>query len=189
MEIVKCPKCGSEDIYYSKENDAECCCMKCLTPFLYIEKPLSDEKIAELKKAIDNAETHIEPYPQAHGCENIPDDVPNFGARWYKPKETFRPVPCVRDEHGEIKEQSVKQLIGKVNEELDELKESIVILESKKRFAAFEIVMEQKKCVAEEAADTVTALTTLCEALGINAGMRVDAQRCVNEKNRERGRL
>ena len=100
------------------------------------------------------------------------------------------PIPCVRDEHGEIKEQSViKQLIGKVNEELDELKETIVILESKKRSAALEIVMEQEECVADEAADTITAITTLLEALGIDAKMRDEAQRRVNSKNMERGRL
>ena len=121
--------------------------------------------------------------------------------RWYSPieqeakseiKEEFnnvRPIPCVRDEHGEIKEQSVKQLIGKVNEELDELKEAIIILEAEKKVALNEIVRKQKKHVAEEAADTITAITTLCEALNIHEDMRNKAIRLVNEKNRKRGRL
>ena len=43
--------------------------------------------------------------------------------------------------------------------------------------------------VAEEIMDTITALTTLCEALGIDAEARNEAQRRVNEKNRSRNRL
>lgn len=118
-------------------------------------------------------------YAEAHGFE--------IGNDQYTAP---RPLPCVRDERGEIKEQSViKLLIGKINEELDELKESIIILESKKRFASVEIVVEQKECVAEEAADTITAITTMLEALGIGAEMRDEAQRRVNAKNRERNRL
>lgn len=101
-ENIKCPKCGSEDIYYSKKNDAECCCMKCLTPFLYIAKSLSDEQIAELKKTIDNAETHIEPYPQAQEENEFRYLSPAWldeiargltaGAQKY-PGETWRQIP------------------------------------------------------------------------------------------------
>jgi NTP pyrophosphatase (non-canonical NTP hydrolase) len=91
-----------------------------------------------------------------------------------------RPLPCVRDEHGEIKEQTVKQLLQKINEELDELKQALFI---RKYF------LDMDEHVAEEAADTITAITTMLEALGIDAEMRDEAQRRVNEKNRERGRL
>lgn len=91
-----------------------------------------------------------------------------------------RPLPCVRDEHGEIKEQTVKQLLAKINEELDELKHALVV---RKYF------LDMDENIAEEAADTITAITTLCEALGIDAEMRDKAQRRVNAKNRERGRL
>lgn len=100
-----------------------------------------------------------------------------------------RPLPCVRDEHGEIKEQTVKQLFQKVNEELDELKEAVFIFDDRRYIWAMEAVDEYKKVVAEEAADTSTAITTLLEALGIDAEMRDEAQRRVNRKNRERGRL
>ena len=99
---------------------------------------------------------------------------------WFKVRhgmeEYIRPLPCVRDERGEIKEQTVKQLFAKINEELDELKEAIY----KNRFS---------RSVAEEAADTITAITTLLEALGIDAEMRDEAQRRVNDKNRKRNRL
>ena len=128
-------------------------------------------------------------YAEAHGFENIQDDVPNFGARWYKPKETFRPLPCVWDEHGEIKEQNVKQLFAKINEELDELKEA-VYFSAPGNFPADYIKPEAaRERIAEEAADTITAITTMLEALGIDAEMRDEAQRRVNAKNKERGRL
>lgn len=124
--------------------------------------------------------------------ENIPDDVPNFGARWIAPPEAVsRPLPCIRDEHGEIKEQTVKSLLAKINEELDELKNEIngwgwdlaTFARTEKNDAKW------KNSIAEEAADTITAITTMLEALGIDANIRDEAQRRVNSKNRERGRL
>lgn len=90
------------------------------------------------------------------------------------------PIPCVRDEHGAIKGQTVKQLLQKINEEMDELKQALFI---RKYF------LDMDEHVAEEAADVKTAITTLEEALGIDVAMRNEAQRKVNEKNRERGRL
>jgi len=102
-EDIKCPKCGSEDIYYSKKNDAECCCMKCLSPFLYISKPMTDEQIAKLKNEIDKAETHLEPYPQAHE----PNEYRYLSPAWLDeiakgltegqekyPGETWRKIPA-----------------------------------------------------------------------------------------------
>ena len=122
--------------------------------------------------------------------------------RWYSPIEAqfeikeksnnVRPIPCVRDEHGEIKEQSVKQLIGKVNEELDELKEAIILYGNDKKSIFIypqEVLKREQERIAEEAADTITSITTLLEALGIGEGMRGEAQLRVNKKNRERGRL
>ena len=109
-----------------------------------------------------------------------------------------RPLPCVRDEHGEIKEQPIKGLLRKINDEFDELKEAIL----GKNYAQLGLLMcaggstkiprmldEDARHIAEEAADVKTAITTLEEALGINAAMRDEAIRRVNEKNRERNRL
>lgn len=128
--------------------------------------------------------------------ENSLDDVPNFGARWNKPKETFRPLPCLRNEHGEIREQSVKQLFAKINQELDELKEACGFV----REHNFDTVGEFRGCqfnrrfdcidifqnIAEEAAGVITAITTMLEAIGIDAEMRDEAQRRVNSRNRGR---
>lgn len=106
-----------------------------------------------------------------------------------------RPLPCVRDEHGEIKRQTVKRLFAKINEELDELKTEIVYHRVAICADTGEDVQERgidaldKLAISEEAADTITAITTLCEALGIGADMRDEAQRRVNAKNRKRNRL
>lgn len=103
-----------------------------------------------------------------------------------------RPLPCIRDEHVEIREQTVKALLAKIDEELNELKEAVFRSEEYdndlNEFSHF-IHEFEKKPIAEEAADTITAITTMLEALGIDAEMRDEAQRRVNEKNRKRGRL
>lgn len=77
-----------------------------------------------------------------------------------------------------------KTSFAKGNEELDELKEGIFVYSSRSTMYDGEL-----DDIAEEAADTITAITTLCEALGIDAKMRDEAQRRVNSKNRARGRL
>ncbi len=112
-----------------------------------------------------------------------------------------RPLSCVRDEHGEVREQTVKQLFAKINEELDKLKFEIttcltsldtnITKEPNDEWAYDTFVRNSARgaIVAEEAADTITAITTLLEALGIGAEMRDEAQRCVNRRNMEQGRL
>jgi len=102
-----------------------------------------------------------------------------------------RPVPCVRDENGEISGQNIKMLYAKINEELDEFKSAV---DGWRWYVATDERTEEKeadwkKDIAEEAADVITAVTTMLEALGIDAEMRDEAQRRVNEKNRSRGRL
>lgn len=106
------------------------------------------------------------------------------------------PMPVVRDESGKTNYQSVKALFLKINEELDELKEAVcgyngaqVAFDDNVMREGAIIGISDKERIAEEACDTITAITTLLEALGINAGMRVDAQQRVNDKNRKRGRL
>jgi NTP pyrophosphatase (non-canonical NTP hydrolase) len=108
-----------------------------------------------------------------------------------------RPLPCVRDEHGDIRGQTVKQLFAKIDEELNELKAAVLctatqygyISEQCQKIDIVSAGETETEELAEEAADTITAITTLCEALGIGAEMRDEAQRRVNDKNRERGRL
>ena len=105
---------------------------------------------------------------------------------------SVRPLPCVRDEHGETREQTVKALFSKIDEELNELK-AAVLREVTTRNDLYDICNgvddDTDTDIADEAADTITAITTMLEALGIDADMRDEAQRRVNEKNRERGRL
>ena len=130
-------------------------------------------------------------YVEAHGrgYRDIPVIKTPGGMICKRVYEPVRPLPCVRDEHGAIKEQTVKQLLQKINEELDELKEAVFIFDDRRHIWVIEAVNEYKKVVAEEAADVKTAITTLEEVLGIDAAMRDEAIRRVNEKNRERGRL
>lgn len=107
--------------------------------------------------------------------------------------EYVRPVPCVRDENGEIARQNIKRLFAKINEEMDELKDAVLIIYGLKqtpRDVPFDTPeRDLLRRTAEEAADTITAIVTLCEALGIDADMRDWAIRRVNEKNRRRNRL
>lgn len=150
--------------------------------FLYItehEKTIDEYAIFELEAALK----------EAHG-------VVAKNATTYE-----RPLPCQRDEHGKIEEQTVKALFAKINEELDELKFEIttclasldtnITKEPNDEWAYDTFVRNKARgaIVAEEAADTITAITTLLKALGIDAEMRDEAQRRVNSKNRERGRL
>lgn len=103
-----------------------------------------------------------------------------------------RPSPCVRDEHGEIRQQTVKALLAKIDEELNELKEAVFRSEEYDNDLnefSNSIHEFEKEPIAEEAADTITAITTLCAAVGINTEAREEAQRRVNAKNKERGRL
>ncbi len=143
-------------------------------------------------------EERFRKYAEAHGCEKL-DITPCWAKGYGGEKEKMycgkeyakaaglgvRPLPCLRDEHGEIKGQTVKQLFAKINEELDELKSAFVLWHISKLSEDCKL----RKHFAEEAADTITAITTMLEALGIDAEMRDEAQRRVNAKNRERGRL
>ena len=129
---------------------------------------------------------------EAHGCgaEYIPvREADGIYKKVYKPA---RPVPCVRDEHGEIKEQTVKQLLAKIDEELNEFKAAVLreaTVRNDLRELADGVDDDTDTDIAEEAADTITAITTLCHVLGIGADRRDEAQRRVNRRNLERGRL
>ena len=109
--------------------------------------------------------------------------------------EYVRPLPCVRDEGGEIAEQAVKVLVAKIDEELNEFKAELYRFMLPHGWPSDAAALHDDRTVAylsriaEEAADTITAITTLLEAFGIDAEERDEAQRRVNAKNRERGRL
>jgi hypothetical protein len=113
-----------------------------------------------------------------------------------KPRENvgILPAPCTN-----VNETTVKDWFQKINEELDELKESILLdnqgmtvnclLDTRAKYAIRSEAEYLPMLVAEEAADTITAITSMLEAMGINEEMRQEAQERVNRKNEERGRL
>lgn len=113
-----------------------------------------------------------------------------------KPREHIGilPVPCTK-----VEEETVKEWFQKINEELDELKESILLdnqgmtvtclLDTRAKYAIRSEAEYLPMLVAEEAADTITAITSMLEAMGIDERMRQEAQERVNRKNEERGRL
>ena len=113
-------------------------------------------------------------YADAQGCGLTVNKTP-FSTLDENAPLGVRPIPCVRDERGLIKKQPLKVLLAKIDEEMNEFKEAIID--------------GNAAPIAEEAADTITAITTLLEGLGFTLEMRDEAQRRVNAKNRERNRL
>lgn len=104
------------------------------------------------------------------------------------------PVPCVK----ETENTSLKDLFQKLNEEVDELKVEILkncyfddgiddVRSILKSYKMDEDIKAMQR-IAEEAADVCTVVTSLLEAIGIGFEMRQEAQRRVNEHNKERGR-
>lgn len=104
------------------------------------------------------------------------------------------PVPCVK----ETENTSLKDLFQKLNEEVDELKVEILkncyfddgiddVRSILKSYKMDEDIKAMQR-IAEEAADVCTVVTSLLEAIGIGFDMRQEAQRRVNEHNKERGR-
>ena len=98
--------------------------------------------------------------------------------------EAILPIPCTKG----YEDCTVKEWFAKINEELDELKE--IVIDSVGGLKGSAILMpEERYLIAEEAADTITAITSMLEAMCIDEEQRQAAQRQVNEKNRERGRF
>ena len=100
-----------------------------------------------------------------------------------KPREHvgILPVPCTK-----VNETTVKDWFRKINEELDEFKEGLSLSDEPEELIFSDWAKER---YAEEAADTITAITSMLEAMGINEEMRQEAQERVNRKNMERGRI
>ncbi len=104
----------------------------------------------------------------------------------------FRPVPCIRDQHGEIKKQTIKQLIMKIQEEFLELCAAVCLQDFLDRTAeetGNTLNVFEKDHIASEAADLKTAVTTLEEAIGIHQDMRDEALQTVYESNIKKGRV
>lgn len=128
----------------------------------------------------------------AHGCdyEYIPvSEKSGIYKRVYTP---VRPVPCVRDENGEIKKQTVKQLFAKLDEEVNEFKAAVlreVTVRNDLSDIADGVDDDTDMDIVLEGADVKTVITSIENALGYGVDRRDEAQRCVNRRNLERGRL
>lgn len=94
-----------------------------------------------------------------------------------------KPIPVKRCKidgaEQDVKEWAVKQWFAKINEELDELKVALIRWDDDDADIA----------ITDEAADTITVITSMLEAMGFDENQRNEAQQRVNEKNRLRERL
>ena len=104
-------------------------------------------------------------------------------------KEMILPAPVTQVDGVDASEWTVKDLFQKINEELDELKDAVIVCSDGIDSKASSLYFLNGLIVAEEAADTITAITSMLEAMGIDENMRQEAQRRVNERNAERKRL
>lgn len=106
-------------------------------------------------------------------------------------RKSVKPIPVKRCKvdgvEQDAKERTVKQRFQKINEELDEFKREILVWNGFGCVPTMNSVSEQK--IKEEAMDTITVIISMLEAMGIDEEQRDEAQRLVNEKNRQRGRL
>jgi hypothetical protein len=104
--------------------------------------------------------------------------------------EKILPIPCTK-----VEERTVKDWFREINEEIDELKAEITEhfmfdFEISKAFSGEDYETKwDAEDIAEKATDAITAITSMLEAMGIDECMRQEAQRKINEKNRERGRF
>lgn len=98
------------------------------------------------------------------------------------------PLPVKQVDGVGVKTWTVKQWFQKINEELDELKDA-VWFGSGGLGRIDHISSTDKFAIADEAADTITVIASMLEAMGIDEQQRQAAQRRVNELNKERNRL
>lgn len=106
-------------------------------------------------------------------------------------KEAVLPAPVKWVDGVDVKTLTMKQWFTKINEELDEFKE-VVLRWSDLDYVGFNsgfVEKSDENAIADEAADVVTAITSMLEAVGIDERQRQAAQMRVNDKNRRRGRL
>ena len=133
-------------------------------------------------------------YAEAHGCgyRDVPVmKIPGGGTISKRVYEPVRPLPCVRNNGKTFETTTLREWLAKLHEEITEMEEKafgICDLDGypqKEKLYGTHIETE----FALECADVATVLASMQEAFGIDADARDEAQRRVNSKNRERGRL
>lgn len=102
------------------------------------------------------------------------------------------PQPCVRG----IDMRTMKALVQKLNEEVDEFKFELFTLmgalDDGPEDVSFQAEGYGKNTffrIAEEGADVATMIAIICNAVGVDDKTRFEAQAYVNKHNHERGRL
>lgn len=99
-----------------------------------------------------------------------------------------RPLPVKRDEQGPVREKTVKELFAKIDEELTEFKAAVLAVLNLDDTPS-DLPTGIYPVIADEAVDSITAIVTNCEALGIDADDRAAAIARCNRRNQDRGRL
>lgn len=102
------------------------------------------------------------------------------------------PKPCVRG----IDMRTMKALVQKLNEEVDEFKFELFTLMGALDDGPEDVSFQAEGYgkytffrIAEEGADVATMIATICNAVGVDDKTRFEAQAYVNKHNHERGRL
>lgn len=102
------------------------------------------------------------------------------------------PQPCVRG----IDMRTMKALVQKLNEEVDEFKFELFTLMGALDEGPEDVSFQAEGYgkytffrIAEEGADVATMIATICNAVGVDDKTRFEAQAYVNKHNHERGRL
>ena len=102
------------------------------------------------------------------------------------------PQPCVRG----IDMRTMKALVQKLNEEVDEFKFELFTLMGALDEGPEDVSFQAERYgkntffrIAEEGADVATMIATICNAVGVDDKTRFEAQAYVNKHNHERGRL
>lgn len=98
------------------------------------------------------------------------------------------PLPVKRDERGPVREKTVKELFAKIDEELTEFKAAVLAVLNLDDTPS-DLPTGIYPVIADEAVDSITAIVTNCEALGIDADARAAAIARCNRRNLDRGRL
>lgn len=133
-------------------------------------------------------------YAEAHGCPAYESAgvFETCGQRYANDNSLgVRPLPCMRANGKTFEMTTLREWLAKIHEEITEMEEKAFGIcglddyPQKETLYGTQIETE----FALECADVATVLASMQEAFGIDAEARDEAQRRVNNKNRERGRL
>lgn len=120
---------------------------------------------------------------EQEGTEQKEDKTP-AEATGREAEATVLLIPCTKGTEG----LTVKEWLAKIDEEMNEFKEAVIFYHGKLE-KKVPTTMPPIREIAEEAADVMTAVTSMLEAMGFDKDERQCAQRWVNKRNMDRGRF